>query len=314
MALLPHPADEDEVTVETRDLFPSHLLFKIESFSLLSKHGIDKYESSEFESSDYKWKLILYPKRRKTETETETEDGTDHISVFLAVSETSSLPACWEVNAVFSIFLFNHKLDNFLSVRGRVRRFHTLKPEWGFSKFIQMETLTNPSNGYLVDDTCVFGAEVFVIKNKGTKECLSLLKVTDSFKREFKISKFSGVGDIWDSEEFEAGDHKWKLSMYPKGNGEEKGRSVSVFLQRIDLERHSSCKKIKADFYVRIKNQPIDGEHCKNGGSSWFSTFRVSLGCSRFISMVDMNDPKKGFVVKDCCIIEVKISIQAGVR
>ncbi|KAL2456947.1 TRAF-like family protein [Forsythia ovata] len=309
MAILQNTGDENEVIVETRDLFPSHL-FKIESFSLLSEHGIDKYESSEFESSDYKWKLIIYPNGRKTET----EDGTDHISVYLAVAETSSLPACWEVNAVFSIFLFNHKFDNFLSVRGRVQRFHCLKSEWGFSKFIQMETLKDPSNGYLVDDICVFGAEVFVIKNKGTKECLSLLKVTDSFKREFKISKFSEVGDIWYSEEFKAGDHKWKLSMYPKGSGEEKERSVSIFLHSVDLERDSSCKKIKANFYIRIKNQLIDGAHCKNGGSHWFSTLRVALGCSRFIPMVDMNDPKKGFVVKDSCIIEVEISVQATVR
>ncbi|KAL2456946.1 TRAF-like family protein [Forsythia ovata] len=310
MALLPHPIDEDEVTVETRDLLPSHFLFKIESFSLLSKHGIDKYESSEFESGDYKWKLIIYPNGRKTER----EDGTDHISVYLAISETSSLPACWDVNAVFSIFLFNHKLDNFLSVRGRVRRFHSLKPEWGFSTFIQTETLIDPSSGYLVDDTCVFGAEVFVVKNKGTKECLSLLKAIDPFKREFKISRFSRLGKIWFSEEFKAGDHKWKLIMYPKGDIEEKERSVSIFLHSVDLERDSSCKKIKANFYICIKNQLIDGAHCKNGGSHWFSTLWVTWGCSRFIPMVDMNDPKKGFVVKDCCIIEVEISIQAVVR
>ncbi|KAL2459799.1 uncharacterized protein Fot_54543 [Forsythia ovata] len=161
---------------------------------------------------------------------------------------------------------------------GRARRFHTLKPEWGFSKFIQTETLIDPSNGYLVDDTCLFGAEVFVIKNKGTKECLSLLKVTDSFKREFKISRFSRLGEIWYSEEFKAGDHKWKLSMYPKGSGEEKGRSVSIFLHTIDLERHSSCKKIKADFSMRIKNQLIDGAHCKYAGDSGFGAELKEIG------------------------------------
>lgn len=35
------------------------------------------------------------------------KDG-GHISVFLAMAETEFLPANWEVNASFSIFLFNH--------------------------------------------------------------------------------------------------------------------------------------------------------------------------------------------------------------
>ncbi|KAL3824138.1 hypothetical protein ACJIZ3_020167 [Penstemon smallii] len=163
-----------KVTVETREASPSHFLFKIKSFSLLSQNGIDKYESTEFSAGDYKWKLIFYPNGEESENEDD-----DYIAVNLALADTSSLHSRWEVNAIFSIFLYNQKSDNFLAMRGPTRRFHEVKTEWGFPKFISKKSLIDPSNGYLVNDNCVFGAE------------------------------FSELEVEWVSEEFLAGDHKW---------------------------------------------------------------------------------------------------------
>ncbi|KAL3637484.1 hypothetical protein CASFOL_018652 [Castilleja foliolosa] len=89
---------------------------------------------------------------------------------------------------------------------GRARRFHALKQEWGFKKFISKKDLTDPSNGYIVDDKCVFGAEVIVNENKAVTECMSLKSV--EYKHEFKISNFSTCKGEWFSEEFTVG-HKW---------------------------------------------------------------------------------------------------------
>ncbi|XP_022874183.1 probable inactive serine/threonine-protein kinase fnkC [Olea europaea var. sylvestris] len=282
-----------EVTTETRELSPAHFLVKIESFSLLSENGIDKYESSEFESGDYKWKLIIYPNGRNT------DDGANHVSAYLVVADISSLPTGWEFNAFFGIFLFNHKLDNFMSMKGQ-RRFHRINPEWGFSNFIAWETLIDPTNGYIVDDKCLFGAEVFVIK------------ITDSCKREFKLSKFSELKNEWYTEEFITGDHKWKLCVCPKGDGEQKGHCVSIFLCAVGIEKQSSYLKLNADFSICLKNQ-IGCAARKIHNNQWFSA-SDHWGWPRFIPMVDMNDPEKGFVVEDSCIIELQISIQAVVR
>ncbi|GFQ08828.1 hypothetical protein PHJA_003026800 [Phtheirospermum japonicum] len=82
--------------METREASPAHFLIKIESFSLLEKHGIDKYETREFKSGEYRWRLIIYPNDHKR-----GRDGEGYVSVYLAVSDTSALPANWEVNAVF---------------------------------------------------------------------------------------------------------------------------------------------------------------------------------------------------------------------
>lgn len=40
-----------------------------------------------------------------------------------------------------------------------IRHFHWLKTEWGFDKFLPLETFNDATNGYLVDDCCVFGAQ-----------------------------------------------------------------------------------------------------------------------------------------------------------
>ncbi|EYU25587.1 hypothetical protein MIMGU_mgv1a020086mg, partial [Erythranthe guttata] len=160
--------------METREVPSAHFLIKIKSFSLFDKYKINKYETSEFVAGEYKWKLILNFNGKDS----------DYISVNLPMTDTSSRPTNWEVNVVLNIFLFNqisgHYLYSpdiyyFLWEKYRItRRFQTMKFEWGLSKFISKEILSDPSNGYLVNDTCVFGVEVFVIERQAAVECLSL--------------------------------------------------------------------------------------------------------------------------------------------
>lgn len=59
---------------------------------------------------------------------------------------------------------------------GKVKRFHYMKTEWGFDQLLPLSTFNNPCNGYLVDDTCAFGAEVLVVSNATKRECLSMIK------------------------------------------------------------------------------------------------------------------------------------------
>ncbi|KAF9596191.1 hypothetical protein IFM89_007509, partial [Coptis chinensis] len=147
-----------------RDAPPAHYTFKIQSFSSLLKHSSDKYESNVFESGGYKWKLLLYPRGD------ESVNAKDHISLYLVIAETDSLPSGWEVNATFKLILFDQIKDKYLAVEdnGRMaRRFHVRKTEWGFSQLVPLVTFNDPSNGYLVNNTCVFGAEIFVRNNTG---------------------------------------------------------------------------------------------------------------------------------------------------
>ncbi|KAL3824143.1 hypothetical protein ACJIZ3_020172 [Penstemon smallii] len=129
-------------------------------------------------------------------------------------------------------------------MRGRARRFHAVKTEWGFPNFISKQSLVDPSNGFIVDDKCIVGAEVFVIKSQGVIERLSLLKVGLPYERTWNIPDFSQSAIELVSE-----------IMFPSSN--------------------------------------------------WFASFDEYYGFSEFMSISDMHDPMRGYLVEDCCILKV---------
>ena len=76
-----------------------------------------------------------------------------------------------------------------IDAAGKERRFHGLKLEWGFDEFIQLSTFNDSRYGFLVEDTCVLGAEVFVCRerSRGKGEILSMMKPPPTFKYTWKI-------------------------------------------------------------------------------------------------------------------------------
>lgn len=88
--------------------------------------------------------------------------------------------------------------------------------EWGFDKFIPQAYFKDPANGYLVDDTCVFGAEVYVCQDRlttGRGECLSMLKDTITYKNTLKFENiFDSTNDTYiDSKPFNISDKPWQV-------------------------------------------------------------------------------------------------------
>ena len=92
------------------------------------------------------------------------------------------------------------------------QRFHKRKVEWGYDKFLPLKTFNNGSNGYLLDDKCEFGAEVFICKEMIAEKGESLIMIKDAipYKYTWHIDKFSElVQECYDSEPFNAGNYKW---------------------------------------------------------------------------------------------------------
>ncbi|KAL6566798.1 hypothetical protein OROMI_015202 [Orobanche minor] len=297
------------VAMEKREASPAHLLIKMESFSLFRKSGVDKYETKEFAAGNYKWRLIIYP----------NGDGTgkygDHVSVYLAIADTKSLPENWEVNAVFSICIFNQISGEYLYTLGWTRHFFSMKTEWGFPKFMQKKTLTDPSNGYMFDDSCVFGAEVFVSESKAATvtECLSLYGVSVPQKRDWKISNFSKLEDVWTSEEFTIEEFKWELEIYPNEDEDQNGRSLSVYLIYVgsNKQQQQPGERVNARFTIRIKNQHASCKHHEQTASHWFEAPNKNWGWPSFISLDSLKDDNGGFIVNDTCVVEVEVYVQA---
>ncbi|XP_012833029.1 PREDICTED: ubiquitin carboxyl-terminal hydrolase 13-like [Erythranthe guttata] len=218
------------------------------------------------------------------------------------MANTSSLPANWEVNVVFSIFLFNQISANYLCSLGITRRFLAMKSEWGFSKLISKKVMSEPSNGYLIDDTCVLGAEVFIVKKEAAIQRLSLNNCDVPYERDWKITNFSKLGNLWESEEFIVRGHKWKIWLYPKGNKGGVGTYVSMYLFNAGYER------VQASYTLCIKNQVSDEHKKLTITNHLFTPSSSSWGWPTFMEIATMNDPKKGFIVNDSCLVHVEIS------
>lgn len=87
-----------------------------------------------------------------------------------------------------------------------------MKLDWGFDKFLSLKAFSESANGFLMDDTCVFGVEVFVSKERsmGKGECLSMVKDPFMYKHVWKIDSFSKmVAESQDSKTFSSGDQNW---------------------------------------------------------------------------------------------------------
>ncbi|KAL5712005.1 hypothetical protein ACHQM5_014219 [Ranunculus cassubicifolius] len=294
------------VTRSIRDTAPSDFTFKVESFSLLSKNSITKYISDTFDADGYKWKLTLFP---------DGNDQKDHVSLYLSIADTNSLPSGWEVNIFFRLFLYDQIHDKYVKVEesgSKVRRFHALNTEWGFSQFMPMSIFKKPSNGYLVNDNCVFGAELFVCKNKPRvqTECLSMITDATSVTHTWKIDGFSPLSaDSYLSSIFISGDYKWQIKLYPKGSGTTKDASLALYLTLGGSVSLSSGDKVYTDYKLRIKNQNSVGEHIEKRITHCFSEPGSGYGFPNFLPLNILNDTTKGLLVNDVCFIEAEVLV-----
>ncbi|XP_050211398.1 BTB/POZ and MATH domain-containing protein 6-like [Mercurialis annua] len=202
----------EEISWKLRSLPPAHYIFKIENFSLLSDIKAESFTSADFEVGGYKWKLSVYPGGNKK------KNGDGYISLYLVLSEFNKITFTKEVNVYFKLFVYDYTRDNYWAVQDgndKVRRFRGSKREWGFDKLISITDFKDDSNGYLVDDCCMFGAEILVIDNANKGECMS-------------------------------------LEVHPKGGSRAEGKSLSLYLR---LEDDENGRKLYAEFMLRVRNQ-----------------------------------------------------------
>ncbi|KAK7268874.1 hypothetical protein RIF29_21583 [Crotalaria pallida] len=287
---------------------PTHYVVKIQSFSLLTKNSIERYESGEFEAGGYKWKLVLYPSGNKK------KNVKDYVSLYLALDEASSLQPGWEIYVNFRLFLHDQNKDNYLVVQdapGKEMRFHKLKVEWGFDQFISLKEFNDGSKGYMVDDICAFGAEVFVCKERsiGKGESLMMVKDTTTYKHVWEVTNFPKLdSECCESKPFNAGNYTWKIKLYPKGKDVGLGNYLSLYLALADPTTLPQGSKIYAQIVLRILDQK-QGKHHFGKANYWFSTSSFENGAAKFIVLSNFTSQNLGYLVKDNCTVEAEVTI-----
>ncbi|CAL0302440.1 unnamed protein product [Lupinus luteus] len=287
---------------------PSHYSVKIESFSLLSNIlTFGKYESQKFKAGEYTWSLHIYPNGN------EKENGHDHVSIYLVLNDKSSLP----VDAIVNFSVYNFLKNEYITTQdSRVRRFNLLKSEWGVSKFIHHKSLKDPLKGYLFDDNCLFGVEVFVFNTSIRGECISISPRPVKVSYSWKFDNFSNADlESYESPPFFTGKYKWNIVFFPHRNVESDGVSSSIYLC-LDFSAlpASSKPKVFVEFTLRAKDQNNGRHYEAEAGLHALSNSKSGFGVKSFLPLAQFKDPKRGFLVNDSCILEADVQVLGTVE
>ncbi|XP_054789487.1 uncharacterized protein LOC129295032 [Prosopis cineraria] len=254
---------------------PAHYMLRINSYSKLAVTKLESYESDVFEAGGFNWRMVVYLRGKN-----QVRD--QHISMYLAIAKREELNAVREVFVHFKFFVYDQIRDQYLVIQ-------------------------DVTNGYLVDDSCVFGAEVFVVQCSGNWECLTTLdnKFKDSYI--WKLSNYSQiVEEFCESEAFSIKGKTWKLRVYPRGDRSPKNEFLSIFLVLNEDESPVARKKWFAEYTLRVKNQSVPPRTWESNVAAWLSQRRNTWGFSQFLSLKDLNEYTLIIECQITCLSEVE--------
>ncbi|KAL5732095.1 hypothetical protein ACHQM5_004751 [Ranunculus cassubicifolius] len=282
-----------------RDAPPFHFRIRIESFTTLLTSSFQMYESCAFVAANRWWVLVLYPNGNKL------KGVEDHISVYLRC--LSCLPEVILVSV--TLLVFNHVKNQYLSVAD-LSCVDSHVMESGFDKFLPLEIFKDPSNGYLVDDSCIFGADILVMENSITPngQCLSMMTTKPPrFKYTWKVEKISSLEPYKEyySEKFTTRGHDWKIGLRSTDPGK-----FSVFLCLDDPQTLlPKSAQVLVEYVLRVVDQnnknhvELSSTYCFKGDSKRASE----------LPLPEVNSTS-GYFVNDACILEAEVVVLGSAK
>ncbi|GAB4838736.1 hypothetical protein Ancab_028279 [Ancistrocladus abbreviatus] len=187
----------------------------------------------------------------------------------------------------------------------RERRFDATKAVWGMSKVLPQVDFYAESNGFLIQDRCTFGAEVFIINT--TIPTSAKLTSIDSIRTRtypWRVENFSKLSDDEYSPEFTIEGRTWKLNAYPRGYGAEKGKSLSLYLFLTQSNDLIAGNKLFVEYELRIKSQ-CNGTDRTGIFKHSFEKSSVKWGRMGFAPLHDLHTPSTGLVMDEVLLVEV---------
>ncbi|RZC81910.1 hypothetical protein C5167_044485 [Papaver somniferum] len=129
-----------------------------------------------------------------------------------------------------------------------------------------------------------------------------------SSKFTWKIENFSKLDPKkHHSDAFNVGDSKWRVLLFPKGNSVD---YLSMYLAVADWDDFPLGWVRCAQFSLSVVNQINNEDTVRRETQPYkFSAQHIDLGHTRFMPLGELNDPDKGYIVEDTCIIEAEVKI-----
>ncbi|KAF8006885.1 hypothetical protein BT93_K1012 [Corymbia citriodora subsp. variegata] len=126
--------------------------WKISNFTCLTRK---KYYSKVFTHSDNAWRILIFPRGNNTE----------HLSIYLDVTDCERLPSGWSRNTHFKLILVDQNNYGNSRIKETEHNFTARKSVCGFTFFIPLSEVHDSRNGYLVSNTLTVVAEISTPQN-----------------------------------------------------------------------------------------------------------------------------------------------------
>ncbi|XP_077232534.1 protein RESTRICTED TEV MOVEMENT 3-like isoform X2 [Tasmannia lanceolata] len=129
-------------------------------------------------------------------------------------------------------------------------------------------------------------------------------------KVRWTINNFSTFTDCLQSDSFLISDCKWNVRIYPKGNIEE--GQLSIFLHVADPTGLPNGWIRDVKYSLAVIDQLNNMSTIKNAEDS-FTAKASSWGFQSFMSLTELHDPAKGYIVNDTCVVEIEFTVPVDV-
>ncbi|CAN1845102.1 Ubiquitin C-terminal hydrolase 12 [Linum perenne] len=144
-------------------------------------------------------------------------------------------------------------------------------------------------------------------KNEETGDGEMLLDTKDF---TWRITNFSKLKDEIYSDAFLVGGHRWRVLCFPKGNDVD---FLSLYLDFADWETMPPRWSKYADFNLTLVNQFNSTHSRKFSSKHVFKEDEEDWGFTSFISLTELHNRRKGFIVDDTLVVQARVSAVVGV-
>ncbi|KAF7811469.1 ubiquitin carboxyl-terminal hydrolase 12-like isoform X1 [Senna tora] len=144
---IPHPDDDfDAPVVDDRPSFT----WAVENSKIPNEYMV----SDIFNVAGYKWQIFIFPKGNNIPS---------HLSIYLDVVHPQTLPYGWRrgVHLGFTVVDQNNRESSFR--KETQHQFNARESVWGFTDFMLVDKLHDPSSGFLIDDFFIVEVDVKVL-------------------------------------------------------------------------------------------------------------------------------------------------------
>ncbi|KAI5425180.1 hypothetical protein KIW84_031111 [Lathyrus oleraceus] len=145
--------------------------WKVENFCCLEGEEVC---SDPFILCGYQWRISLFPRGNKL------NKVDDNLSIYLEALQTSNMSKGWNRDVIFRLTVFNQLNTSMTVTKESSNEFNACEDSLGFQSFMTFAELHYLKKGFIVNDACIIGAEVYVSNSIHEKPINQTANLTSS--------------------------------------------------------------------------------------------------------------------------------------